>query len=85
MVKIRLARYGAKKRPFYKMVVADSRCSRNGKFIENIGYFNPIAKGKSEKIKLNLDRIAYWQKKGAQMSARTKKIVQLLDNKEVKI
>ncbi|QCI21685.1 30S ribosomal protein S16 [Buchnera aphidicola (Hyadaphis tataricae)] len=85
MVKIRLARYGAKKRPFYKMVVADSRCSRDGKFIENVGYFNPIAKGKSEKIKLNLDRITYWKKQGAQMSARIKKIVQLSDKKEVEI
>jgi len=49
MVKIRLARHGAKKRPFYKIIVADSRSPRNGKFIERVGYFNPIAAGKEKK------------------------------------
>ncbi|QCI19953.1 MAG: 30S ribosomal protein S16 [Buchnera aphidicola (Brevicoryne brassicae)] len=82
MVKIRLARYGTKKRPFYKMVVADSRFSRDGRFIEHVGYFNPIAKGKSEKIKLNLNRIEYWKNQGAQMSERTKKIIKLLNEKK---
>ncbi|QCI17786.1 30S ribosomal protein S16 [Buchnera aphidicola (Acyrthosiphon lactucae)] len=81
MVKIRLARYGTKKRPFYKMVAADSRFSRNGRFIERLGYFNPIAKGKSETIKLDLERIKYWTNQGAQMSERTKKIIKLLNKK----
>lgn len=81
MVKIRLARYGTKKRPFYKMVVADSRFSRNGRFIERLGYFNPIAKGKSEALKLNLERIEYWTNQGAKMSERTKKLVTLVNKK----
>ncbi|AEO08738.1 30S ribosomal protein S16 [Buchnera aphidicola str. Ak (Acyrthosiphon kondoi)] len=82
MVKIRLSRYGTKKRPFYKMVVADSRFSRNGRFIERIGYFNPIAKGKSEKLKLDLKRIKYWIDQGAQMSERTKKLIKSINKKE---
>lgn len=82
MVKIRLARYGTKKRPFYKIVVADSRFSRDGRFIERIGYFDPIAKDKSKKIQLNLDRIQHWNNQGAQMSERTKKIIKLLNEKE---
>ncbi|ANZ22597.1 30S ribosomal protein S16 [Buchnera aphidicola (Diuraphis noxia)] len=81
MIKIRLARYGTKKRPFYKMVIADSRFSRDGRFIEHVGYFNPITKGKSEQIKLNLDRIKYWRNQGAKMSDRTKKIIKLLNEK----
>ncbi|QCI20528.1 30S ribosomal protein S16 [Buchnera aphidicola (Brachycaudus cardui)] len=82
MVKIRLARYGTKKRPFYKMVVADSRFSRDGRFIERVGYFNPIAQGKSHSIKINLDRIQYWKKQGAQISKRTQKLIQLSRKKE---
>ncbi|MCU4136838.1 30S ribosomal protein S16 [Buchnera aphidicola (Sitobion avenae)] len=81
MVKIRLSRYGTKKRPFYKMVVADSRFSRNGRFIERLGYFNPIAKGKSEILKLDLERIEYWKNQGAQMSERTKTLIKLLNKK----
>ncbi len=82
MVKIRLARYGAKKRTFYKIVVADSRFSRDGRFIERIGYFNPISKGKSNMLKLNLNRIQYWKNQGAQISERTKKLIKLLNKKE---
>lgn len=83
MVKIRLARYGTKKRPFYKMVVADSRFSRDGRFIERVGYFNPLARGKSSSIKINLDRIQYWKNHGAQISKRTQKIIKLSNKKEV--
>jgi len=83
MVKIRLSRYGTKKRPFYKIVVADSRFPRDGRFIERVGYFNPIARGKSEILKLNLERITYWTKKGAQVSERAKKLIKLLNKKEV--
>lgn len=80
MVKIRLARYGNKKRPFYKMVVADSRCSRDGRFIEKLGYFNPLAPS-TFKINLNLERIMYWKSKGAQISERSKKLIKILNKK----
>ncbi len=68
MVVIRLARGGAKKRPFYNIVVADSRNRRDGRFIERIGFFNPIATEKEEGLRLAADRITYWQSKGAQLS-----------------
>jgi small subunit ribosomal protein S16 len=70
MVVIRLARGGAKKRPFYKIVVADSRNARDGRYLERLGYFNPIAKGGESRIVLEQERVAYWQSKGAQPSAR---------------
>ncbi|QTM69178.1 30S ribosomal protein S16 [Buchnera aphidicola (Hormaphis cornu)] len=78
MVKIRLARHGSKKRPFYKIVVADNRFSRNGRFIEKIGYFNPIANvTNKEQLNLHLNdiRIQYWIKKGAQISNRVKSLL----------
>ncbi|GAB2997515.1 30S ribosomal protein S16 [Psychrosphaera aestuarii] len=75
MVTIRLARGGAKKRPFYSVVVADSRRSRDGRFIEKIGFFNPIATGQEEKIRIDLDRIEHWVSTGAQLSDRVAKIV----------
>ncbi|MCC6867192.1 MAG: 30S ribosomal protein S16 [Burkholderiales bacterium] len=68
MVVIRLARGGAKKRPFYNIVVADSRNRRDGRFIERIGSFNPIATEKEEALRLAADRVTYWQSKGAQLS-----------------
>lgn len=75
MVTIRLARGGAKKRPFYSIVVADSRRSRDGRFIEKIGFFNPIAAGQEEKLRLDLDRIEHWVGVGAQLSDRVAKLV----------
>jgi small subunit ribosomal protein S16 len=75
MVTIRLARGGAKKRPFYSVVVADSRRSRDGRFIEKIGFFNPIATGQEEKVRIDLDRIEHWVSTGAQLSDRVAKIV----------
>ncbi|GAA0293167.1 30S ribosomal protein S16 [Psychrosphaera haliotis] len=75
MVTIRLARGGAKKRPFYSVVVADSRRSRDGRFIEKIGFFNPIATGQEEKVRIDLDRIEHWVATGAQLSDRVAKIV----------
>jgi len=75
MVSIRLARGGAKKRPFYSIVVADSRRSRDGRFIEKLGFFNPIASGQEEKIRIDLDRIEHWVGVGAQLSDRVAKIV----------
>ncbi|MFK5983898.1 MAG: 30S ribosomal protein S16 [Pseudomonadota bacterium] len=70
MVVIRLARGGSKKRPFYQVVVADSRRSATGKFIENLGYFNPGAQGQASRLELKTDRIGYWVGKGAQPSER---------------
>ncbi len=75
MVTIRLARGGAKKRPFYSIVVADSRRSRDGRFIEKIGFFNPIAAGQEEKLRIDLDRIEHWVGVGAQLSDRVAKLV----------
>ena len=64
MVKIRLRRVGAKKAPFYRIVVADSRAPRDGRFIEEIGTYDPSAEG--DKLKVNLDRVKYWISNGAQ-------------------
>ena len=75
MVSIRLARGGAKKRPFYSIVVADSRRSRDGRFIEKVGFFNPIATGQEETVRIDLDRIEYWVGVGAQVSDRVAKLV----------
>jgi small subunit ribosomal protein S16 len=68
MVVIRLARGGAKKRPFYNVVVADSRSRRDGRFIERVGFYNPIANANEEGLRLAVDRISYWQERGAQLS-----------------
>ncbi len=70
MVTIRLARGGAKKRPFYRVVVADSRNPRDGRFIEQIGFFNPIAQSSEQPMKLDLARVDYWLGVGAQPSER---------------
>ncbi|MBQ85186.1 MAG: 30S ribosomal protein S16 [Gammaproteobacteria bacterium] len=70
MVTIRLARGGAKKKPFYHITVSDSRRARDGRFIERIGFFNPVARGQEERLRLDLDRMAYWQSQGAQISDR---------------
>jgi small subunit ribosomal protein S16 len=73
MVKIRLARGGRKKSPFYKIVVCDSRSPRDGRFIEQIGYFNPLLEG-LEGFSLNMERIEYWMGVGAQASNRIKSL-----------
>lgn len=75
MVTIRLTRGGSKKRPFYHLHVADRRVARDGRFIERIGFFNPIARGADEGTRIDLERLDYWTKQGAQMSDRVKKIV----------
>ncbi|MFC0308846.1 30S ribosomal protein S16 [Gallibacterium trehalosifermentans] len=75
MVTIRLSRGGAKKRPFYQIVVADSRCPRDGRFIERIGFFNPIASGKAERLRIDLDRVNDWVSKGASLSDRVASLV----------
>ena len=75
MLTIRLARTGAKKRPFYHVVAADSRSPRDGRFIERLGYFNPVARGKEIRLNLNLDKINEWKGKGAQLSDRVTSLV----------
>ena len=75
MVVIRLARDGAKKRPFYNVVVADSRTRRDGRFIERIGFYNPIASEKEEGLRIAADRLTYWQQNGAQLSPTVARLV----------
>jgi len=75
MVKIRLSRGGAKKRPFYHIVVADARSKRDGRRIERIGFFNPMAKGQEETLRLDLERVDYWTGVGAQLSQRVANLV----------
>ncbi len=75
MVTIRLARGGAKKRPFYNIVVADSRNARDGRFIERVGFFNPLARGQEEALRLDLDRVEHWVSKGAATSDRVAKLI----------
>lgn len=70
MVTIRLARGGAKKRPFYHIVVTDSRNTRDGRYIERLGFFNPVAKGGEEKLRLDRERAEFWIGKGAKPSDR---------------
>ncbi|PHS29492.1 MAG: 30S ribosomal protein S16 [Methylophaga sp.] len=75
MVTIRLSRGGSKKRPYYTVVVADSRNKRDGRCIERIGFFNPLAKGQEEILRLDLDRVAHWVGLGAQTSDRVSKLI----------
>lgn len=75
MVVIRLARGGSKKRPFYHINVADSRSPRDGRFIERVGFFNPVARGQEEAFRVNLERVEYWIEKGAQPSERVSELL----------
>ena len=75
MVTIRLARGGANKRPFYHVVATDSRNSRDGRYIERLGYYNPIAKGGEVRLQLNQERVQYWLGHGAQPSARVASLI----------
>lgn len=75
MVVIRLSRGGAKNRPFYHVVVTDSRNSRDGRYIERLGFFNPLARGKEERLKLDVERVAFWQQRGAQPSDRVASLI----------
>lgn len=70
MVVIRLARGGAKKKPFYHIVVADSRNKRDGRYIERLGYFDPLASGQAKRLELRVDRVEHWRSMGARLSAR---------------
>ena len=75
MVIVRLARGGSKKRPFYSINVCDSRCRRDGRFIERIGYYNPMAAGQAVRLNVNQERLAYWQNQGAQLSETVARLV----------
>ncbi len=75
MVTIRLSRGGAKKRPFYHVVVTDSRNARDGRFIERLGFFNPRATGQEARLNINSERLDYWVSKGAQTSDRVAALV----------
>jgi len=85
-MKIRLARGGSKKRPFYRVVATDSRMPRDGRFIEKLGTYNPLlAKDSEERVKLDLDRIKYWLGEGAQPTDRVARMLEaagLLEKKE---
>lgn len=70
MVTIRLARAGAKKRPFYHVVATEKRSSRDGRFIERLGHYNPNAQGQEQKLVVDIAKVEQWQKNGAQMSER---------------
>ncbi len=75
MVTIRLSRAGTKKRPFYHIVVTDSRNRRDGRYIERLGFFNPIAVAKQEPLRVNSPRLQYWLKTGAQPSDRVAQLI----------
>ena len=75
MVSIRLARHGSKKNPFYHITVADRARSRDGRFVERVGFYNPVAKGHAESLRVDLDRIDYWLSVGAQPSDMVKKLI----------
>ncbi|MBP6862394.1 MAG: 30S ribosomal protein S16 [Neisseriaceae bacterium] len=75
MVVIRLSRGGSKHRPFYNIIVTDSRSARDGRFIERLGFYNPVANEKQERVRLAADRLNHWIKQGAQMSDTVAKLV----------
>jgi len=75
MVKIRLSRAGTKKRPFYHIVVTDSRNKRDGRSIERLGFFNPIAAGQEQKLSIDTERVDYWVSRGAQTSERIARLL----------
>lgn len=84
MVVIRLARGGAKKRPFYHVVVTDRRNKRDGRYIVRVGFYNPIATGGETKLKLEIDKINEWISKGAQPSPRVNKLLEMFGEEQAK-
>jgi len=82
MVSIRLSRGGAKKRPFYHVVVTDQRNRRDGSYLERLGFFNPGATGNDEKLRLDLPRIEHWIAQGAQPSERVSQLVKLFRSEQ---
>lgn len=80
MVRIRLARGGAKKRPFYHLVVTDKRSPRDGRYIERLGFFNPVAVGGEETLRVDSERADYWLKQGARPSERVANLLKRAAN-----
>lgn len=74
MVKIRLTRGGAKKRPFYHIIVTDSRSARDGRNIERVGYYNPVASGNEKRIELDIARVDHWVGNGAQLTEKVRNL-----------
>ena len=77
MVVIRLARGGSKKRPFYNLVAADSRNRRDGRFIERVGFYNPVGNDGAENLRIALDRVQHWTSNGAQLSPAVERLVRI--------
>jgi small subunit ribosomal protein S16 len=75
MVTIRLARAGAKKRPFYHVVATEKSSPRDGRFVERLGYYNPLARGQEKTLELDVERVAYWRGNGAQVSDRVAHLI----------
>ncbi len=82
MVSIRMSRGGAKKRPFYHIVVTDSRNRRDGRYLERLGYFNPVATGGETELNINLERADFWISKGARPSDRVASLIKKLRGSE---
>lgn len=77
MVTIRLARHGGKKRPFYHVTVAEKTAKRDGRFIERVGFYNPVARGKEERLRIDVERVDYWLGSGARPTERVAHLVKL--------
>jgi len=75
MVTIRLARHGSKKNPFYHITVADRASRRDGRFVERVGFYNPVAKGQEESLRVDLERVDYWLEHGARPSDAVRQLV----------
>lgn len=82
MVILRLSRGGAKKRPFYNLVASDSRNRRDGRFIERVGFYNPVAAEGEEGLRIQLDRVKHWQEVGAQLSPAVARLVKEFSKKQ---
>lgn len=82
MVKIRLARGGAKKRPFYHIIVADERAARDGRSIERVGFYNPIAQGKEIPLNVDLERVNHWVGVGAQPTEKVRQLIKLAQKQQ---
>jgi small subunit ribosomal protein S16 len=85
MVVIRLTRGGAKKRPFYHIVATDKQSRRDGRFIERIGFYNPVAAGGENGLVMSMDRVGYWQKNGAQLSPTVARLVRQYQKSQVAV
>ena len=75
MVKIRLTRGGAKKRPFYHIIVTDHRNKRDGRSLERVGFYNPVAQGNEKRVELNIERVNHWVSEGAQLTDKVRMLV----------